>query len=151
MNLLPFQKSEEIHDSEVTDNDVLAGKGNGVANRPGNMFYTRVIKNHQEAYKSGLNAKIKKAVAQKVLDIIKGQEPEGRFLKPKPDESFKWVIQNESFAMKKITQALREKPKSKAASKTAASEGDNRDSIKKRTMDNRSKMVRFLDNLFHCC
>lgn len=138
-----------IHDNEVTDSDVLSGRGNGVAYREGNKFYTRLIKENQDEYQNHANGKRKKQIASGILDIINSQEPSGRFLKGKKDEAFVWVVQNEHFAMKKVTQALREKKSNKASMKektTTAPEEKvdtcERSSIlKKRAMKNHSSKV----------
>mmetsp|Transcript_15840 Transcript_15840/g.23826 ORF Transcript_15840/g.23826 Transcript_15840/m.23826 type:complete len:335 (+) Transcript_15840:243-1247(+) len=139
---------DTINDSEVTDTDVLSGRGNGVAYREGNIFYSRLIKENQDEYQNHANTKRKKQIATGIIDIIKSQEPPGRFLKSKKHEAFVWVVQNDHFAMKKVTQALREKPKTKAApaaekkpTEEKVPEEGERDSIRKRSMKNHSSKI----------
>ncbi len=144
LNLTP---GESVHDTEVTDSDVLSGRGNGVAYREGNKFYTRLIKENQEEYQNHANGKRKKQIASGIMDIIKSQDPPGRFLKSKKDEAFVWVVQNDHFAMKKVTQALREKPKHlkglpPSPPAEEQSEGSEQRQSLKRSIKNHSSKVR---------
>ena len=110
-NNIQIEAGSKIHDTQLTDSDVLSGRGNGVAGHEGNKFYTRLIKENQPEYQSITNSKKKKQIALSIIDIIKNQDPPGRFLKSKRNEAYMWIVQDDVFAMKKVTQALREKPK----------------------------------------
>ena len=67
----------------------------------------------QEYQTQPSNNKIKEEVSKKVLDLIKYQEPPGRFLKKSEGKFEEWIIQDDKSALKKISQALREKPNKK--------------------------------------
>ena len=111
LNARKTDPGEIVNDCEVTATDVLNGKGKGVAQRDGNIFYSRLIKANLDEYQAQKVTKLKKEIARRVVDIIKAQEPEGRFLKSATGakHSLVWIIQDDKFAMKKVTQALREK------------------------------------------
>lgn len=100
-----------VADTDVTFNDVLSGKGKGVAAKPGNQKYSELIKNRKDEYLGRKTVKLKKEVAKSVLNILKAQYPPARFMKGAyaEDKSQVWIIQDDKFANKKITQALREK------------------------------------------
>lgn len=126
-----MEPGSDVHETEVTESDVLSGRGNGVAGHEGNVFYTRLIKDNKEEYQGNTSGKTKRQIALRIIDIIKAQDPPGRFLKSKKDEPFVWSVQEDSVAIKKVTQALREKPKlkkkaSRDSSVGAASAKENR-------------------------
>ena len=102
---------EEVKIDQVRKYDVLSGRGNGVANHEGNQFYTKLVKDHKEEYQNNANCARKKEIAMSILKIITNQTPPGRFLKDKKGEAFAYTVQDEQFAMKKVAQALQEKPK----------------------------------------
>ena len=113
-----------VHQTAVTNSDILSGRGNGVAGHEGNKFYLQLIKDHQQAYQGGPllssdtpSPKQKKQIAMKIIDTVKGQNPPGRFLKSSKnsDEAFMWFEQDDQSVMNKVLQALREKPKKKKA------------------------------------
>ena len=138
-----------VKESDLTDSDVVGGKGNGAANRPGNIFYTRLFKAQQSEYQSKSpenTAKNKKRIAQNIINTIKQQDPPGRFLK-ESKAAFVWTVMNEKKIMEKVMQALREKPKDKKATSSFCETrqlDDNRNSTynKKRSINHDSTKVR---------
>jgi hypothetical protein len=134
-----------VKESDLTDSDVVGGKGNGAANRPGNIFYTRLFKAQQSEYQSKSpenTAKNKKRIAQNIINTIKQQDPPGRFLK-ESKAAFVWTVMNEKKIMEKVMQALREKPKDKKATSSFCETrqlDDNRNSTynKKRSINHDS-------------
>jgi hypothetical protein len=100
-----------VYDTDITTSDVLCGRGKGVSARDGNKFYSRLIRQYKDEYQNDSNNKLKKKIAQRVLDIVKYQDPPGRFLKSTGGTDQPWDVMDDKFATKKIIQALREKPK----------------------------------------
>lgn len=70
-----------VRDIDVTKSDVLSERGKGVLAREGNEFYSRMIKHHREEYQNEKTIISKRKIVEKVLDIIKLQDPPGRFMK----------------------------------------------------------------------
>lgn len=116
-----------VLDHDVTSTDVLSGKGKGVAAREGNQFYSRLIKTNKDEYLARKTVKLKKEVARSVLMILKNQDPPARFMKGATGENNSqiWIIQDDKFANKKITQALREKRDKKREKQQEEAEGIN--------------------------
>lgn len=113
---LQSKPGDIVYAHQVTKSDVLSGKGRGVAFTEGNQFFNWLVKAHQQEYQSEYGpSQSKKRITHQVLYSIKQQDPEGRFLKPHNDPSRShenlWIVQDDKFAKKKISQALREKPK----------------------------------------
>ena len=98
-----------VDDVDITSSDILSGKGKGPAAALGNKFFSKLIRQYKYEYQNQINNKLKRRIAQRVLDNIKNQEPPGRFVKSTGGKIKAWVVQDDSFAMSKISQALREK------------------------------------------
>lgn len=125
-----------VDDIDITNNDVLSGRGKGATTREGNQFYLRLIKQYKDEYQNQKFTKMKRKIAQRVLYIIKHQEPQGRFMKSEGGKHNSWIVQDDVFATMKITQALREKPKKTANMKDSTLKGveGNRGERKKRKL-----------------
>jgi hypothetical protein len=121
--------------SEARDRDILCCRGNGVLSHPGNIFYLQLIKQYQQIYQRSdqpLSAKEKRIIVTHIVDVIEASDPPGRFLRlvgkqssvsnidgtggvdPAQAEELFHVIQDRDSRMKKVSQALREKPKKTA-------------------------------------
>lgn len=93
---------------EVTHNDVLSGRGNGVAHSPGNIQFREVVLSHKAAYVQTDNLDLKAALAEDVISTITILKPPGRFLEKNPNgEGWREMTKRQVFA--KTCQALREK------------------------------------------
>lgn len=93
---------------EVTHNDVLSGRGNGVAHSPGNVQFREVVLSHKAAYVQTDNLDLKAALAEDVISTITNLKPPGRFLEKNPNgEGWREMTKRQVFA--KTCQALREK------------------------------------------
>lgn len=91
---------------QVHDNDVLGGRGNGVAAHPGNRLFRQVCIRHHQAYISAKrNEKMK--IAKTALAEITSQTPPGRFLEKNSQNN--WVIMNPKRVLEKVSQALRDR------------------------------------------
>jgi hypothetical protein len=86
--------------------DVIMGRGKGVSEWPGNIFFRQVVNKHREAYTlASRNTKV--AVAQIVIDDVHANG--SRFMREK--EEGVWVEIAQGRAVEKCCQALREKEK----------------------------------------
>lgn len=100
---------------DLKGRDIICSRGKGVLTNPGNIFYTTLISEHKANYQNALSVKEKKEVVTEVLRIIKSGKPGRRFLKPSgednDDGSYEQLRRDD--VIKKIAQALREKPKTR--------------------------------------
>jgi hypothetical protein len=110
-----------ISPEEIRKEDILCTRGNGVAAHIGNMNYTNLIKEKKVMYQSGTCCRLKKAIVHEVLNILKSSDPPARFLKSAAVKSgiiCSWTeIKDENELIKKVAQALREKPKIRGTKK----------------------------------
>ena len=126
-----------VDDINVTSTDVLSERGKGASAREGNKFYLRLIRQYKDEYQNQPTTKLKRKVAQRVLDIIKYQEPQGRFMKSVGGKRKAWVVQDDTFAMTKITQALREKIKNPSPKQTSIIPGGSKQPRRRGTLRKR--------------
>jgi len=101
---------------EVSCNDIFCSRGNGVLSHSGNQSYHDLIKKHKIIYQRKsprpLRQREKKDIVRDVVNTINSMEPPGRFLKAHPSDSDRFiVISDPALVTKKVSQALREKPK----------------------------------------
>lgn len=99
--------STAFSNNDITDNDVLCGRG-GVTNcHAGNRRFRELVKAHQPTYLSA--PKMEKAkIAKRIVSLIRQAIPPGRFLQQsKADGS--WNDIGDLKAREKASQALREK------------------------------------------
>mmetsp|Transcript_27307 Transcript_27307/g.41100 ORF Transcript_27307/g.41100 Transcript_27307/m.41100 type:complete len:312 (-) Transcript_27307:75-1010(-) len=100
-----------------TSRDIICSRGKGVLTNAGNIFYANLISEHKPIYQSLPNIKAKRALVLDLLSIIESGDTPRRFLKPSEDdgddgeEIYEELSRADS--VKKIAQALREKPKAK--------------------------------------
>lgn len=130
-----MEKPTFVTREEVRNTDVICTRGNGVLTHKGNVFYHELIKNYQKIYQRNyprsLSPKEKKEIVGNVIKTIATLNPPGRFLKISYEkgggkslgrrdssglvEVFH-AIQDAEAISKKVSQALREKPKRKKRS-----------------------------------
>ena len=85
-------------------NDILLGRGKFAMTWHGNVFFRELVLDSKERYDKGDN-KVKKEIAQSILNEINALSPPGRFLKQMKSE---WIEVGRDVAIKKTRQALRE-------------------------------------------
>jgi hypothetical protein len=105
--------------------DVLSGRGGGINAHPGNKRFRNWIGARKEAYNLASNKQDKANVSMEVLNLVRKQNPPGRFLAKEENANFGpgvivgvtgyWLEVDENKAIAKTSQALREgAPKIKA-------------------------------------
>ena len=85
--------------------DILCGRGNAVNRHVGNVFFRKIVSCRKPEYRMGAYPIQRRKVAYKVYEEIQNLNPPGRFLMLKGSE---WSVCDETKAMCKISQALRE-------------------------------------------
>lgn len=91
---------------DLHDNDVAFGKGRGSLNLPGNQQFRRLCWSLRDEYSMAAPEQ-KRCVAVMVYSTILEMNPPGRFVQPSTDGE--WEEVDETKALEKILQALREK------------------------------------------
>jgi len=92
--------------TEVTEYDVLCGRGGEANNHRGNIRYRALVKQHQNAYLQTKSKKEKALISHSIISTIHSNTPPGRFLKKSVDGL--WHEVDEKTALLKTSQALRE-------------------------------------------
>ena len=104
--------------TELTENDVLLGRGQPILNYSGNVRFRQLIQSHKEAYTSTGKHSAKHEIASKILGTI--EERGGRFLRKIEDQTERddlhipedvmhaWRVVDDAVKMQKVKQALRE-------------------------------------------
>ncbi len=90
---------------EITENDVLSGRGGKINAHPGNVQFRNIIVQFKHAYKQA-NRFEKMMISDTVVKNIRSLNPPGRFL---AEVKGSWVDIGEDKARSKVSQALREK------------------------------------------
>lgn len=99
---------------------LVVGRGNGVANLPGNKIYRNTVQNSKNAFRVARGNKAKRAVADYVIMSIKNLG--GNFyyqknsVKVKNQNLEEWVVAPYDDVLRKVKQALREKNKKEQTS-----------------------------------
>ena len=91
---------------EITDLDVLMGRGGRSNHHPGNHYYLSLIAKTKPRYKECTTKSEKTRVAQDVVDFIH-HERKGRFLELEKETDRWYVVENKK-ARTKAGQALRD-------------------------------------------
>jgi hypothetical protein len=92
---------------QISQNDVLCGRGGLTNHHPGNVFFRRLVRIKQEAYLKA-SKREKAGVAKEIVELIRGLSPSGRFLKKDSKNPGVWVEIGDRKAREKTSQALRE-------------------------------------------
>lgn len=93
-----------IPKSQVTDRDVLFGRGGGTNRHKGNMYFRDLVSESQPRYLQARKLE-KTAISKKIIAHIRGRQ--GRFLKWNPRTDL-WEDVGDRKAVEKASQALRE-------------------------------------------
>jgi hypothetical protein len=91
--------------NEITELDVLCGRGGRSNHWPGNKRYRRVISEMKNAYKSSEGRKSKTGLSRSIVDHVLGYG--GRFVREE-EESGRYYVLTKAEARVKTSQALRE-------------------------------------------
>lgn len=91
--------------TEITDNDVICGRGGAVNAHPGNVRFRKFISEFKHQYLTEIKQK-KPLVAQRVLSAVRSSNPPGRFLVKCGEIGY--LPCDEDRAREKASQALRE-------------------------------------------
>jgi hypothetical protein len=92
--------------ADPRDTDVLLGRGNGIANYPGNLMFRQTVCAHRQLYENAYRSE-KQSVAKQVIDSISSLDPPGRFIEL--TKGGKYVLVPIEKVLEKTCQALREK------------------------------------------
>lgn len=118
--------------------DVLCGRGGGCNSFAGNCAFREFVKVRKNRYNLAPTKAEKARVANEVIDLVRNQNPPGRFLQRDPTASPGsagwWIECDEAKAMAKTSQALREgAPSIRAAHKDELDGPNKRKARKRRT------------------
>lgn len=103
----PVIEGAQTASFQISQNDVLCGRGGLTNHHPGNVFFRRLVRMKQESYL--LATKREKAgVAKEIVELIRGLTPSGRFLKKDAQNPGNWIEIGDRKAREKTSQALRE-------------------------------------------
>lgn len=100
-------KSEVVY--EPHDHDVKGGKGHGSNMHPGNRFYQAKVKEMKPLYAKTESNFEKSLIATEIVNSVQQRDPPGRFLE-QTGKNQPWVVLPHDKIMKKVKQALRDKP-----------------------------------------
>ena len=99
------QEGDIVLEKDITNTDVLCGRGGKSNHHEGNKWYRDIISHTRPKYHDdSLSKKEKTDISNGVVDFI--QSHGGRFLKP--EGSHEWVIMSHADARRKAAQLLRE-------------------------------------------
>lgn len=94
------------------EHDVLSGRGGAINSHIGNQHFREWVRVRRERYNLAKSKVEKARVANEVMDLVRNQNPPGRFLQRDQSSSSMgvtwWVEVDEIKAMAKTSQALRE-------------------------------------------
>ena len=121
--------------------DVLSGRGGAINSHVGNQHFREWVQVRREAYNLARSKAEKARIATEVMDLVRNQNPPGRFLQRDQSSSSMgvtwWVEVDEAKAMAKTSQALREGAPSIRAAHKDDFQGERRRSRKsKKTAEN---------------
>lgn len=91
-----------IPDANITENDVLFGRGGGTNRHVGNIYFRDLVSEHQPAYVQA-RKRDKTRIAKSIVAQVRSRN--GRFLRK---EDGKWIDVGDKKAAEKTSQALRE-------------------------------------------
>ena len=107
---------------EPHSNDVLCGRGGSSNRHLGNMHFRELVAANKKTY-VGLTKKQKMLVARKVVEMVHGTEPPGRFLAKDLDTGL-WYDIGLPRSLEKTSQALREKNSNEFSRETSETASD---------------------------
>jgi hypothetical protein len=106
---------------ELSETDVLFGRGNPVAAYPGNVKFRQIVRSHREDYERAQRYfNEKRAVTLEVIDQISKRDPPGRFIEL--GKKGKYIVVPRKRVLVKVSQALRDSKKITPAGEAKANE-----------------------------
>ena len=105
-NRRPLPDRPQYIAGKPTKDDVVAGRGGGSNNHPGNDDYWKIILANRESYKTSKTNGDKTRLAEEILDFIKSKN--GRFLQKEKGEMERWFLLTDKVAISKVKQTLRD-------------------------------------------
>lgn len=100
------QEGELVSENNITEKDVLFGRGGKSNHHPGNKWYRQIIAQTRPIYSCDTRSKIEKTdISNAVVNYI--QSHGGRFLKRGDND--RWAVMKQSDARRKAAQLLRER------------------------------------------
>lgn len=100
----PMKTSMVASTFELTESDVLCGRGGMTNHHAGNIFFRKLVRMKQEIYLQA-SKREKASVARDIVSFIRNMNPPGRFLKK---DGNSWKDIGDRKAREKTSQALRE-------------------------------------------
>lgn len=92
--------------------DILCGRGGSINNHVGNKVFRDWVHERKDHYNLAVNKQEKARVSREVINLVKNQDPPGRFLTRDPNSPAVgapwWIEIDDVKAMAKTSQALRE-------------------------------------------
>jgi len=111
INSVPPQIKEQMKDvPSPHTHDVLCGRGGSSNRHIGNTNFRDLVQSNKALYVT-LTKRQKMMVARSIVQIVRSQNPPGRFLQKDPETAL-WFDIGRARALEKTSQALREKPSS---------------------------------------
>lgn len=105
--VFPTTEGTQTISFQISQNDVLCGRGGLTNHHPGNVVFRRLVRLKQEEYLKATKRE-KAGVAKEIVEIIRNLAPSGRFLKKDPHMPGVWIEIGDRKAREKTSQALRE-------------------------------------------
>lgn len=112
--------------AEPHPNDVVLGRGNNIANHPGNLLFRQLVLEQKSAYNSAPRQE-KGMIASSIVERVRTLDPPGRFLELGDDGLFRDV--QEHRVLEKTCQACRERKWGSAAPSAALSAAPSSSSV----------------------
>lgn len=101
------QKCDLSSDFAPGEYDVVCGRGKGSYNRPGNMHFRAIVRDHIDEYLAARSKIDKSLVLNKIIEEVREQD-EGRARFVKQDKAGKWIEIGNEVAREKCGHAIRE-------------------------------------------
>jgi hypothetical protein len=98
--------SQEIV-AQPRKHDILLGRGQAAQKAPGNLRFRQIIDKHSQMYSACTRA-VKKDMCRDIVGLWKAQDPPGRFLIRRDDQS--WATVDDMQSRTKVSQSFRDHP-----------------------------------------
>ena len=115
---LAGEEGEPVPTAEITDNDVLCGRGGDINSHPGNERFRKIIDQNKLLYLAADAKREKRIIASSIVEEVHSWAPRGRFLSKiqilggrrgrRKGPDLGWIEIDDDKAIEKTSQALRE-------------------------------------------
>lgn len=99
--------NQQVHRNELSQNDVLCGRGGCINAYPGNLQFRTICGKLKDAYRSSKTNGEKNRIVEGIVRTIRSMDPPGRFLKEDSSSDDCWVEIGDDKAKSKIVQIMR--------------------------------------------